>query len=68
MIEGNTTTDLIPRNPSLTEEVPSAVVSDEAAIALSLLRLTEGADELEASGSTRDRSLWSERAKWEAIR
>ena len=68
VIEGNTTTDLIPRNPSLTEEVPSAVVSDEAAIALSLLRLTEGADELEASGSTRDRSLWSERAKWEAIR
>ncbi len=68
VIEGNTTTDLIPRNPKLTEDLPSAETSIEAAIALSLLRLTEGAEEMESSSGGGPRSLWNERARLEGTR
>ncbi len=75
VIQGNTTTDLIPRNPQLTESLASAEVSEDAAIALALLRLTEG---MEAGGDAatgrahvsagRGASIWNERARWEAQR
>ena len=67
VIAGNTTTDLIPKNPSLTEDSASREVSDVTAIALSLLRLTEGMDaEHVSSGSSE--SLWTRRAKGEVLR
>ena len=67
VIEGNTTTDLIPRNPSLTENVNSIEVSDATMIALSLLKLTEGM-EVEADASQGAGSLWNQKAKWESLR
>ncbi len=75
VIRGNTTTDLIPRNPQLTENVASTVVSEDAAIALALLRLTEGMDaggdaatERAHVSAGRGASIWNERARWEAQR
>jgi len=69
VIEGNTTTDLIPRNPALTADETRAAdtVTDAEAIALSLLRLTEGA-ETPATESGAATSLWNQRAKWESLR
>ena len=69
VIEGNTTTDLIPRNPGLTADDAATEVSEETAIALALLRLTEGADEGVASTSSgAGNSMWLQRAKQESIR
>ena len=71
VIEGNTTTDLIPRNPLLTTDEILKEVSDETAIALSLLRLTEGADDAVSQGShlsSHGTGLWAVTAKREAIR
>ncbi len=69
VIQGNTTTDLIPRNPQLTGQVPSSMVPDEAAIALALLRLTEGLETASTAGAAGARtSIWNERARWEAQR
>ncbi len=69
VIQGNTTTDLIPRNPQLTENSASTEVSADAAIALALLRFTEAADAVESSGgSAAPGSLWNERSRWEAVR
>ncbi len=68
-IEGNTTTDLIPNNPSLTTDEVSKEVSDETAIALALLRLTEGSDfSTAADTSHHATSIWSQRAKLESLR
>jgi acetyl/propionyl-CoA carboxylase alpha subunit len=67
-IKGNTTTDLIPRNPTLTESKTSEKVSDEAAIAMALLRLTEGTDESASAATAGVQSLWEQKAKWEALR
>lgn len=68
-IEGNTTTDLIPRNPALTVDEVSKEVSDETAIALSLLRLTEGMDVAEESGvSGVPASIWNQRSRLESLR
>jgi acetyl/propionyl-CoA carboxylase alpha subunit len=68
-VEGNTTTDLIPRNPSLTTDEISKEVSDETAIALSLLRLTEGSEATVGSGvQGAPVSNWNQRAKWESLR
>ena len=68
-VEGNTTTDLIPRNPSLTTDEISKEVSDETAIALSLLRLTEGSEVTVDSGvQGAPVSNWNQRAKWESLR
>jgi acetyl-CoA carboxylase biotin carboxylase subunit len=69
VIRGNTTTDLIPRNPQLTENLPIAEISNDAAIALALLRLTEGADSGSEPRNRGERgSIWSERARLEAQR
>ena len=69
-VEGNTTTDLIPRNPSLTTDEVLKEVSEETAIALSLLRLTEGSDVQVDAGSDvgTPSSNWNQRAKWESLR
>jgi len=69
-VEGNTTTDLIPRNPSLTSDEALKEVSEETAIALALLRLTEGSDAQADAGSEAGTpsSNWSQRAKWESLR
>ena len=78
VISGNTTTDLIPRNPQLTEKLPSADLSKDEAIALALLRLTESLDssasDSNSAGSGRTvagasvRTLWNERSRLEALR
>jgi len=66
---GDTTTDLIPNNPSLTTEELTQNVSDEEAIALSLLRLTEGSESVSTSdGIAGVTSIWNQRAKLEGIR
>jgi len=68
-VEGNTTTDLIPNNPSLTTDEATKEVSDETAIALSLLRLTEGTDvSHSAEMSAGMISNWNQRSKWESLR
>ena len=67
-IEGNTTTDLIPRNPSLTEDSASTSVSDEAAIAMALLRLTEGTDSPQVSQGQTSESIWTQKSRLESIR
>ena len=67
VIEGNTTTDLIPKNPKLTEAKPSLELSDATAIALSLLRLTEGMD-TEVGNANAPASLWNQKSKWESLR
>ena len=70
VLEGNTTTDLIPRNPGLTAKNPVGEMPVDAAIALALLRMTETMDAA-ASGPGGDRSprsLWDERARMEALR
>ncbi|MBC7691278.1 MAG: ATP-grasp domain-containing protein [Methylotenera sp.] len=71
VIQGDTPTDLIPRNPDLTQfkdEAPST----EAAIALSLYQLLVSSQEttLEGgSGHTNEmRSNWARLAKWEGVR
>ncbi|MBS1959855.1 MAG: ATP-grasp domain-containing protein [Bdellovibrionales bacterium] len=65
VLKGNTTTDLIPRNEALVLD-PAADASEEMAIALSLLRLTEGAEDATAleGGAVRG-SLWSQTARLE---
>jgi acetyl-CoA carboxylase biotin carboxylase subunit len=71
VIKGNTTTDLIPRNPQLTESFSSNDISHEAAIALALLRLTEGMESGESAGlgeGLSRASLWNDRARVEALR
>ena len=69
VLQGKTTTDLIPRNPQLTEVSGIQEVSRDAAIALALLRLTEGTDAIETGAETgRTSSLWNERARLEALR
>ena len=65
---GDTTTDLIPNNPSLTADEISQVVSDEEAIALSLLRLTEGTENITSESSLGTTSVWNQRSKLEGIR
>lgn len=67
VLDGNTTTDLIPRNPSLTTPVVSTEVSDEAIIALSLLRITEGTETANLDGNE-NRSRWQDKARSEALR
>jgi acetyl-CoA carboxylase biotin carboxylase subunit len=68
VLEGNTTTDLIPRNEALIAD-PVTEASEEMAIALSLLRLTEGAeavtDESGDTGASLRMSLWAARAREE---
>jgi acetyl-CoA carboxylase biotin carboxylase subunit len=68
-VKGNTTTDLIPRNASLTADEISAEVSDEVAIALALLRFTEGAAEASenVNGPTAA-SAWAQKSKMEQLR
>ena len=68
VLGGDTTTDLIPNNPSLTSDEVMSEVSDEVAIALSLLRLTEGAEVAETSTGGSKASLWNQRAKLEGLR
>ncbi len=70
VVQGNTTTDLIPRNASLTADatVSTAGVSDEQAIALALLRMTEGSENASHEGASSSLSLWAQKAKLEAIR
>jgi acetyl-CoA carboxylase biotin carboxylase subunit len=69
VLEGNTTTDLIPRNPSLTTDEAAKDANDAEAIALSLLRLTEGFEaETSTAGATAVSSLWNQKAKIEALR
>ena len=70
VIRGHTTTDLIPRNPQLTENTASTEVHTDAVIALALLRFTESADAVEgqAAASGTQGSLWNERSRWEALR
>ncbi len=69
VIKGNTTTDLIPLNPQLTESFTSQDITHEAAIALALLRLTEGMESSEPIGQSSERaSLWNDRARVEALR
>jgi acetyl-CoA carboxylase biotin carboxylase subunit len=69
VLDGNTTTDLIPRNPDLTKSVATKDVSDEAAIALSLLRLTEGAESFDVSATSGGaHTLWNQKARVEALR
>jgi acetyl-CoA carboxylase biotin carboxylase subunit len=69
VIAGRTTTDLIPRNPSLTESKTSLETDDATAIALAILRLTESMDSSEAGVTgVGNQSLWNQRAKWESIR
>jgi acetyl-CoA carboxylase biotin carboxylase subunit len=69
VLEGNTTTDLIPKNPSLTEKQVSKEVSDETAIALSLLRLTEGLDAAaHGDAGAGVESLWNQKRRLEALR
>jgi acetyl-CoA carboxylase biotin carboxylase subunit len=71
VISGNTTTDLIPRNPQLTETMASPDLGKEEALALALLRLTEGMDAGEGVGSSVNpvrSSLWGERARMEVLR
>ena len=78
VISGNTTTDLIPRNPQLTEKLPSADLSKDEAIALALLRLTESLDSSASDSNSAGsggtvagasvRTLWNERARLEALR
>jgi len=67
VIAGHTTTDLIAKNPGLTNKTPPHEVSDEVAIALSILRFTEGA-ELGASVSRGPSSIWNQKARSEALR
>jgi acetyl/propionyl-CoA carboxylase alpha subunit len=68
-IEGNTTTDLIPNNPSLTTDELMKEVSEETAIALALLRLTEGTDVTGDTGTSRvQTSVWNQRGKMESLR
>ena len=73
VIKGNTTTDLIPKNLSLTQkkmtEKVSEEVSDEVAIALSLLRLTEGQfAESESTTAMHGLTAWNQKARMEALR
>ena len=73
VIDGNTTTDLIPRNQNLTQDEPMSEATDDHAIALSLLRLTEVADASESHESIhgvaqRSSRLWAEKARLEGIR
>jgi acetyl/propionyl-CoA carboxylase alpha subunit len=70
VLEGNTTTDLIPRNPGLTARMPAGELPVDAAIALALLRMTETMDARSAGdgGASEPRSLWDERARMEALR
>ena len=75
VIKGNTTTDLIPRNPQLTENPGTPDLSKEESIALALLRLTESSDAGADTGgpagtgqSAGRSSLWSERARMEVLR
>ncbi len=67
-IRGNTTTDLIPKNPSLTNDETSRELSDAEAIALSLLRLTEGTEVADISSVAATVSVWNQRAKLESLR
>jgi acetyl-CoA carboxylase, biotin carboxylase subunit len=71
-LEGNTTTDLIPRNPDLTA-ILSKGISKEAAVALSLFSLLgEMSGVMEESSSTseenRVESLWKRDARREGVR
>jgi acetyl/propionyl-CoA carboxylase alpha subunit len=72
VVKGKTTTDLIPSNPQLTEVIPAQEIGKEAAIALALLRLTEGMDQgagnEASSGGSRQATLWNDRARVEALR
>lgn len=68
VIDGNTTTDLIPRNPDLTKAVELKEASDDVALALALLRLTENADSGSVAQSGTSENPWSMRSKWEALR
>ncbi len=68
VIKGNTTTDLIPKNPALTERKPTLEMSDEAAIALSLLRITESHEAHVEKTTVSSESLWQQRARLEAMR
>jgi acetyl/propionyl-CoA carboxylase alpha subunit len=67
VIDGNTTTDLIPKNPALTESAVSKELNEETAIALSLLKLTEGMDAASETNSA-PTSLWNQKARVEALR
>jgi acetyl-CoA carboxylase biotin carboxylase subunit len=67
VIAGRTTTDLIPRNPGLTQPRFDTGTDADAAIALALLRLTEGLDPAEG-GPSGLRNAWQLKAQWEALR
>jgi acetyl-CoA carboxylase biotin carboxylase subunit len=69
-IIGNTTTDLIPRNPNLTsDELILESTSEHDAIALSLLRLTEGSEVMAGqSVDLSNASLWNQKARLEQLR
>ncbi len=72
-VKGNTTTDLIPNNPSLTRDEldPSlpqnSDVPDEVAIALALVRLTEGQNASQNKAISAP-NLWAQRARGESLR
>jgi acetyl/propionyl-CoA carboxylase alpha subunit len=67
VIAGRTTTDLIPRHPELTRPQEDAETDLDTALALALLRLTEGGEAIE-SASVETSAAWKLRAKWEALR
>lgn len=66
VIDGNTTTDLIPSNPQLTQELEAVEeqYSTEQMIALSLIRLTEASDTHETTENA-STSVWNKRAKYD---
>jgi acetyl-CoA carboxylase biotin carboxylase subunit len=68
VIHGRTTTDLIPRNPSLTELRTDLETDRDTALALALLRLTEGFEPVSGEGQATQASAWNLRSKWEALR
>ncbi len=67
VIAGRTTTDLIPRHSELTRPQEDAETDLDTALALALLRLTEGGETVE-SASVETSAAWNLRAKWEALR
>ncbi len=69
VIEGNTTTDLIPKNPSLTADEVTQDAGDQASLALAILRFTEVAETQDSGVSTGSHEgLWAQKARLEAIR
>jgi acetyl-CoA carboxylase biotin carboxylase subunit len=71
-VKGNTTTDLIPRNPSLTNEtIETKDLSRDEVIAISLLRLTSMAQESKTTQESKtetNQNQWARALRWEQNR